>query len=176
MTSTPITYLLHIYDISISHNILVIADVDPVSYVIYMYLLLESHALARVLVVKPPPVHFSLTQVRNAFSVMDLQAEQIMEIMSVLSAILHLGNISFVSAAGAQISTQASLDTVSTLLGLDSFRLGDALTKKFMVLRGEEITTPLTKEQVCACMHACVAVTGTCLITNTVRTSLGSFK
>ena len=79
-----------------------------------------------------------------------------MEIMSVLSAILHLGNISFVSAAGAQISTQASLDTVSTLLGLDSFRLGDALTKKFMVLRGEEITTPLTKEQVCACMHACV--------------------
>ncbi len=49
---------------------------------------------------------------------------------------------------GAQIGNQDSLETVATLLSLDSYRLSDALTKKFMVLRGEEITTPLTKEQV----------------------------
>ncbi len=53
---------------------------------------------------------------------------------------------------GAQIGNQESLDTVATLLCLDSYRMGDALTKKFMVLRGEEITTPLTKEQVCVCV------------------------
>ncbi len=45
----------------------------------------------------------SPVQVRNAFMVMDLVVEQIMEIMSVLAAILHLGNISFVSAAGVCI-------------------------------------------------------------------------
>ncbi len=49
---------------------------------------------------------------------------------------------------GAQIGNQDSLETVATLLSLDSYHLADALTKKFMVLRGEEITTPLTKEQV----------------------------
>ncbi len=58
--------------------------------------------------------------------------------------------------AGAQIGNQESLDTVAALLSLDTYRMGDALTKKFMVLRGEEITTPLTKEQVC--VGACVCV------------------
>ena len=40
------------------------------------------------------------------------------------------------------------LETAGKLLGLEAFRFGDALTQKFMVLRGEEITTPLTVEQV----------------------------
>ena len=40
------------------------------------------------------------------------------------------------------------LDAAASLLGLDAFRLGDCLTQKFMTLRGEEITTPLTLEQV----------------------------
>ena len=79
---------------------------------------------------------------------MDLVPEQIQEILSMLSGILHLGNISFVSAAGAQIADKSLLETTSSLLSLDAYRFGDALTQKFMVLRGEEITTPLTKEQV----------------------------
>lgn len=45
----------------------------------------------------------SLPQVRHAFQVMDLVSEQISDVLSVLAAILHLGNVSFVSAAGAQI-------------------------------------------------------------------------
>ena len=40
------------------------------------------------------------------------------------------------------------LDTASSLLGLDVFAFGDALTQRRMVLRGEEITTPLAVEQV----------------------------
>ena len=91
---------------------------------------------------------YVLLKVRNAFAVMDLVPEQVQEVMSVLSGILHLGNLTFVAAAGAQIGNKASLDAVANLLSLDSYRLGDALTKKFMVLRGEEITTPLTVEQV----------------------------
>jgi len=42
----------------------------------------------------------------------------------------------------------AALESASSLLCLDTFQFGDALTQKFMVLRGEEITTPLTVEQV----------------------------
>lgn len=40
------------------------------------------------------------------------------------------------------------LEAAATCLGVESFRLSDALTQKFMKLRGEEITTPLTLEQV----------------------------
>ena len=40
------------------------------------------------------------------------------------------------------------LESAASLLCLDTFQFGDALTQKFMVLRGEEITTPLTVEQV----------------------------
>lgn len=42
----------------------------------------------------------------------------------------------------------AALESAAGLLSLDAFGFGDALTQKFMVLRGEEITTPLTVEQV----------------------------
>ena len=79
---------------------------------------------------------------------MNMLPDQVQDIMTVLSAILHLGNISFVAKTGAQIADKAVLATTAGLLALDVDRLGDALTQKFMVLRGEEITTPLTKEQV----------------------------
>ena len=46
-------------------------------------------------------------QVWNAFLVMDLVPEQINDILCTLAAILHIGNISFVSAAGAQISNKS---------------------------------------------------------------------
>ena len=51
-------------------------------------------------------------------------------------------------------SHRAVLDITAGLLSLDPFRLGDALTQKYMVLRGEEITTPLTVQQVSCKEHA----------------------
>lgn len=69
----------------------------------------------------------SRVQVRNAFVVMDLVVEQIMEIMSVLSAILHLGNISFVSAAGMYTCSTSHLpfkhSITATIVYLISFYL-----------------------------------------------------
>ena len=47
------------------------------------------------------------------------------------------------------------LETTAGLLSLDPFRLGDALTQKYMVLRGEEITTPLTVQQVRIVLYRC---------------------
>jgi myosin X len=86
-------------------------------------------------------------RVRYAFDVMGLAPEQVADVFMVLSGVLHLGNVTYVSAAGAQIAEKSVLETTAGLLSLDPFRLGDALTQKYMVLRGEEITTPLTVQQ-----------------------------
>jgi len=40
------------------------------------------------------------------------------------------------------------VDCVSNLLKLDTYQFADSLTQRYMVLRGEQITTPLTIEQV----------------------------
>lgn len=37
----------------------------------------------------------------------------------------------------------------SELLGLDAFQLSEVLTQRSIILRGEEICSPLTIEQVC---------------------------
>lgn len=42
----------------------------------------------------------------------------------------------------------AVVTNVSELLGLDSFQLSEVLTQRSMILRGEEICSPLTIEQV----------------------------
>ena len=95
----------------------------------------------------------SFVQVRQAFQTMDMLPEQVQDVLTVLSGILYLGNISFVAATGAQIADKTVLAATASLFSLDVDRLGDALTQKFMVLRGEEITTPLTKEQVHVHVH-----------------------
>ncbi|MEQ2173891.1 hypothetical protein GOODEAATRI_002212 [Goodea atripinnis] len=43
---------------------------------------------------------------------------------------------------------QAKSSNVSELLGLDTFQLSEVLTQRSMILRGEEICSPLTVEQV----------------------------
>ena len=40
---------------------------------------------------------------QEAFSVMKINSEQINDILSLLSAILNLGNVQFITAGGAQV-------------------------------------------------------------------------
>jgi myosin X len=86
-------------------------------------------------------------EVLRAFNVMEAPLDQVFEILSMLAAILHLGNVSFVNAGGAQVADKTAVDTCSDLLGLETDRLAASLTQRVMVLRGEEITSPLTVEQ-----------------------------
>lgn len=46
------------------------------------------------------------------------------------------------------------LNIASDLLGLDAFQLSEVLTQRSMILRGEEISSPLTVEQVSVLAHA----------------------
>ncbi|XP_031749628.1 unconventional myosin-X [Xenopus tropicalis] len=86
-------------------------------------------------------------KVLAALQVMDFSDEEIREVWKLLSGILQLGNLEFMTAGGAQITTKAVLSDAADLLGLDSFQLSEVLTQRSMILRGEEISSPLTVEQ-----------------------------
>uniref|UniRef100_A0AAX7VG09 Myosin X n=1 Tax=Astatotilapia calliptera TaxID=8154 RepID=A0AAX7VG09_ASTCA len=85
--------------------------------------------------------------VLNAMRTMQFTEENINEILRLLAGILHTGNIEFVTAGGAQISSKSALSWTSELLGLNSDQVAEVLTHRSMILRGEEISTPLTVEQ-----------------------------
>ncbi|OCT74399.1 unconventional myosin-X [Xenopus laevis] len=91
--------------------------------------------------------HETFQEVKAAMEVMKFSREEVREIFRLLAGILHLGNIEFVTAGGAQISSKTALGRSSELLGLDSEQMAEALTQRSMILRGEEISTPLTVEQ-----------------------------
>uniref|UniRef100_A0A671TBE4 Myosin X, like 1 n=1 Tax=Sinocyclocheilus anshuiensis TaxID=1608454 RepID=A0A671TBE4_9TELE len=81
---------------------------------------------------------------------MEFTEEEIRDMFKLLSGVLQLGNVEFMTAGGAQITTQQGerfVTNVSELLGLDSFQLSEVLTQRSMILRGEEICSPLTVEQ-----------------------------
>ncbi|XP_022083588.1 unconventional myosin-X-like isoform X2 [Acanthaster planci] len=85
--------------------------------------------------------------VLEAFSVMRINSEQINDILSLLSAILTLGNVQFITAGGAQVKDMQPIQIVSALLNVDEYQLCDALTQKTRLLRGELISTPLDVDQ-----------------------------
>uniref|UniRef100_A0A8C5GV94 Myosin X n=1 Tax=Gouania willdenowi TaxID=441366 RepID=A0A8C5GV94_GOUWI len=78
---------------------------------------------------------------------MQFTEENINDVLRLLAGILHTGNIEFMTAGGAQVSTKSALTRTSDLLGLNSEQLAEVLTHRSMILRGEEISTPLTVEQ-----------------------------
>ncbi|XP_036395889.1 unconventional myosin-X-like [Megalops cyprinoides] len=85
--------------------------------------------------------------VMEALKVMEFTEEEIRDVFKLLSGVLQLGNIEFMTAGGAQITTKGVVSNVSDLLGLDSFQLSEVLTQRSLILRGEEICSPLTVEQ-----------------------------
>ncbi|XP_035383783.1 unconventional myosin-X isoform X2 [Electrophorus electricus] len=86
-------------------------------------------------------------EVLNALQTMQFGEESIREVLRLLAGILHLGNIEFLTAGGAQVSSKTALSSAAELLGLDCTQLAEVLTHRSMILRGEEINTPLTVEQ-----------------------------
>ncbi|KAM4608951.1 unconventional myosin-X [Polymixia lowei] len=85
--------------------------------------------------------------VMQALKVMEFTEEEIRDVFKLLSAVLQMGNIEFMTAGGAQITSKGVVSNVSELLGLDCFQLSEVLTQRSMILRGEEICSPLTVEQ-----------------------------
>uniref|UniRef100_A0A8C7XVA9 Unconventional myosin-X-like n=1 Tax=Oryzias sinensis TaxID=183150 RepID=A0A8C7XVA9_9TELE len=84
---------------------------------------------------------------QEALKVMEFTEEEIRDVFKLLSAVLQMGNIEFMTAGGAQITSKGGRLKADELLGLDSFQLSEVLTQRSMILRGEEICSPLTVEQ-----------------------------
>ncbi|KAL2307883.1 hypothetical protein Nmel_000872, partial [Mimus melanotis] len=89
----------------------------------------------------------SFKEVITAMEVMEFSREEVREVLRLLAGILHLGNVEFITAGGAQVSFKTALGRSAELLGLDSTQLTEALTQRSMILRGEEILTPLSIQQ-----------------------------
>ncbi|KAJ7382056.1 Unconventional myosin-X [Desmophyllum pertusum] len=85
--------------------------------------------------------------VMNAMKVMCFTDEDIADVFQVIAGVLQLGNVNFMAAGGAQVAEKSVLENVANLLHVDIYELTDALTQKSMVLRGEEIQSPLSVEQ-----------------------------
>ncbi|XP_034050986.1 unconventional myosin-X [Thalassophryne amazonica] len=85
--------------------------------------------------------------VMEALKVLEFTEEEIRDMFKLLSGVLQLGNIEFMTAGGAQITTNQVVTDASELLGLDAFQLSEVLTQRSIILRGEEICSPLTIEQ-----------------------------
>uniref|UniRef100_A0A672HW69 Myosin X, like 1 n=1 Tax=Salarias fasciatus TaxID=181472 RepID=A0A672HW69_SALFA len=83
--------------------------------------------------------------VMEALKVLQFTEEEIRDMFKLLSGVLQLGNIEFMTAGGAQITTKQG--QCAALLGLDVFQLSEVLTQRSIILRGEEICSPLTIEQ-----------------------------
>ncbi|KAK3569433.1 hypothetical protein QTP86_030062, partial [Hemibagrus guttatus] len=85
--------------------------------------------------------------VMTALKVMEFREEEIRDVFKLLSGVLHIGNIEFMTAGGAQTTSKGVISSVCELLGLDAFQLCEVLTQRSIFLRGEEICSPLTVEQ-----------------------------
>ncbi|XP_026992614.2 unconventional myosin-X isoform X2 [Tachysurus fulvidraco] len=85
--------------------------------------------------------------VMTALKVMEFREEEIRDVFKILSGVLHIGNIEFMTAGGAQITSKGVISSICELLGLDAFQLCEVLTQRSIFLRGEEICSPLTVEQ-----------------------------
>eukprot|EP00039_Didymoeca_costata_P001385 m.52055 g.52055 ORF g.52055 m.52055 type:complete len:1903 (+) comp10770_c0_seq2:130-5838(+) len=87
-------------------------------------------------------------EVVAAFDLLDFTADQTDAVTRVLSAILLIGNITFDQAGGAQIKNPKILEQIAELLGgIQGPALGEGLTEKKRLLRGEVIATPLDLDQ-----------------------------
>ncbi|XP_071955935.1 unconventional myosin-X-like isoform X3 [Antedon mediterranea] len=87
------------------------------------------------------------SDVNEALKDMKLNDEQVSDMFELLGAILHIGNLDFITAGGAQVSSMSVLKQAADLLSVDEYQLANALTEKTRLLRGELISTPLDEHQ-----------------------------
>lgn len=87
--------------------------------------------------------------VRNALTIIGFEDEEIQALMEIVASVLHLGNTQFGEHEEGEthITTEAQLQFLSQLLGVDGSVLKAALTHKKIVAKGEEMISPLSLEQ-----------------------------
>ncbi|CAH1185102.1 unnamed protein product [Phyllotreta striolata] len=101
------------------------------------------------------------SNIMAAFKVLNFTDKELEQILHLLAAILHLGNLKFKSGTAAhsdscQIADANQAERVARLLGVEKFDLGEALTKRTIYAQGDQISAPFSKEQASQSRHAFV--------------------
>ncbi|KAH8377405.1 hypothetical protein KR093_005352, partial [Drosophila rubida] len=89
--------------------------------------------------------------IRAALKVLSFQPDELWCILSLLAAILHLGNLRFkaievANLEAAEVDDSVNLQRVAQLLGLPESPLNTALTQRTIFVHGEHVVTSLSKE------------------------------
>ncbi len=93
--------------------------------------------------------------VLQAFNVLQIPWEEQWKCFQVLSAILHIGNISFEGDPRATVTNETELQWASYLLGLDQQKLAHMLTTRLIISpRGSTYSSPQNAVQCCAMRDA----------------------
>ncbi|XP_035917613.1 myosin-VIIa-like isoform X3 [Anopheles stephensi] len=90
--------------------------------------------------------------VRSAMKVLAFDDQEIQSILSLLAAILHLGNVKYKATVvqnidAVEINDTLNVGRVAVLLGVSKAQLLSALTRKTIVAHGERVVSQLSKEQ-----------------------------
>ncbi|XP_026329632.1 myosin-VIIa isoform X1 [Hyposmocoma kahamanoa] len=90
--------------------------------------------------------------IRSAMKVLLFTESEIWEILKLLAAVLHCGNIKYEATVvdnldATEITEQANVRRVANLLGLPVQSLIDALTRKTLFAHGETVVSTLSRDQ-----------------------------
>ncbi|EDW71197.1 myosin-VIIa [Drosophila virilis] len=89
--------------------------------------------------------------IRAAMKVLSFKQEEVWCLLSLMAAILHLGNLRFkatevANLEAAEVDDPVNLQRVAQLLGLSAAPLNTALTQRTIYVHGEHVVTSLSKE------------------------------
>jgi len=84
------------------------------------------------------------TEIAGAFKVLNFSNQEANDIFTLLSAILHLGNLKFKSgksshSESSEVADPGLTDRIAKLLGVSKVELSEALTKRTIYAHGDTV-------------------------------------
>ena len=91
------------------------------------------------------------TDIRAAMKVLEMSDQDIWDVLKILAAILHMGNIKYskddAGGDAASIPEQNSVERVAAILGINKVDFIRALTSKTIRVQGETVTSAINSQQ-----------------------------
>ncbi len=92
------------------------------------------------------------SDIRSAMKVLMMSDQEIWDILKVLAALLHMGNIKYRGKVvdnldATDIPDQSNVERVAAILGVDAKALVDALTSRTIFAQGETVVSTLNTGQ-----------------------------
>ena len=91
-------------------------------------------------------------EIRSAMKVMEMTDQEIWDVLKILAALLHLGNIKYKGTSennmeATSIPDQNNVDRVAAILGITKSSFVKALTSKTIYIQNESVTSTINSDQ-----------------------------